>query len=321
MTSSQTAITTNKSQRLAVIIPAMGDAIVASIGADKSQATRRSLAGSWARFADFIASRPGYVSDDARAVMGAWRDALAFDGLAPASINAHITNGRAFWRELAERGVVNGRAVERAASVKRVTQRGVRVGNWLSPDDAQRMIDTPNATTTSGKRDKALLALAVVCGLRRSELAALRVGHLQTRDGHHIIADLLGKHGRVRTVVIPDSVFAILSDWLRARGPLASDAPLFVPVDKAGRIVERAITSQTVYNIVRDYGAAIGHPELAAHDTRRTAAQLARRGGASLEVIGQMLGHARLDTTQRYLGTGLDLAHAASDAGASLLRL
>lgn len=80
---------------------------------------------------------------------------------------------------------------------------GIRVGNWLSQRQAQTLLSTPNISTVSGLRDRAILAVLLGCGLRRSEVAALTFAHVQQRDGRWCIVDLVGKHGRVRTAPMP----------------------------------------------------------------------------------------------------------------------
>jgi integrase len=60
-----------------------------------------------------------------------------------------------------------------------------------------------DVATSKGLRDRAILAVLLGCGLRRSEVAKLTMGHVQQRDGRWCIVDLLGKHGRVRTVPMP----------------------------------------------------------------------------------------------------------------------
>jgi site-specific recombinase XerD len=87
--------------------------------------------------------------------------------------------------------------------VKGVASKGIRLGNWLSVKQAQTLLNTPDTTTTKGLRDRAILAILLGCGLRRSEVAALPMGHVQQRDGRWCIVDLVGKHGRVRTIPMP----------------------------------------------------------------------------------------------------------------------
>jgi integrase/recombinase XerD len=68
------------------------------------------------------------------------------------------------------------------ARVKGAKRHGVRAGNWLTLDQAERLLGLPDAETNKGERDRALLVLLVGCGLRRQELAGLRIEDLQQRD-------------------------------------------------------------------------------------------------------------------------------------------
>ena len=71
------------------------------------------------------------------------------------------------------------------------------MGNWLSQKQAQTLLNTPDITTLKGLRDRAIIAVLLGCGLRRSEVAALTFGHIQQRDGRWVILDLVSKHHRV----------------------------------------------------------------------------------------------------------------------------
>jgi len=90
-------------------------------------------------------------------------------------------------------------ATELAASVAKVRgapQHGVRTGNWLNRQQAERLMDAPDLSTITGQRDRALLAVLIGCGLRRSEAAGLTFEHIQQRVSRWVIVDLVGKHGR-----------------------------------------------------------------------------------------------------------------------------
>src|SRR5205814_6100879 len=79
--------------------------------------------------------------------------------------------------------------------VKGVKKIGVRLGNWLTPEQSQRLWNTPDFQTLKGKRDRALLAVLLACGLRRHEAVNLDFGHVQQREDHWAIVDLKGKGG------------------------------------------------------------------------------------------------------------------------------
>jgi integrase len=196
--------------------------------------------------------------------------------------------------------------------VKSVKSTGIRVGNWLSVRQAQSLLNAPDIRTVRGRRDRAILAVLVGCGLRRSELAALTFAHVQQRDGRWCIVDLVGKHGRVRTAPIPAWVKAAIDAW--TSGSAVTDGFVFRALNRADRVRGERLGEKVVWQMLRDYGAETGVPGIAPHDLRRTCAKLCRAAGGELEQIQLLLGHASIQTTERYLGTRQDLIHAGNDA-------
>jgi site-specific recombinase XerD len=135
-------------------------------------------------------------ADFTKATVAAWRVALEARGLGPVSINVRITAVRKLAVEAADNGLLAPELASGITRVKGVASKGVRLGNWLSGRQAQTLLNAPDATTPKGLRDRAILAVLLGCGLRRSEVAALTVAHVQQRDGRWCIVDLVGKHGR-----------------------------------------------------------------------------------------------------------------------------
>ena len=94
-----------------------------------------------------------------------------------------------------------------AAGIRRVKgakRLGVRLGNWLTVDQSRTLLGEPTHSLR-GKRDHAILALLIGCGLRRAELVGLGTEDFQLREEHWVIADLIGKGKHIRTVPIPTS--------------------------------------------------------------------------------------------------------------------
>lgn len=87
--------------------------------------------------------------------------------------------------------------------VKGVKKIGVRLGNWLTPEQSERLWHAPNPELLKGKRDRALLAVLLACGLRRHEAVNLDFRYLQQREDHWAIVDLKGKAGHTRTIPMP----------------------------------------------------------------------------------------------------------------------
>ena len=94
----------------------------------------------------------------------------------------------------------------------------------------------PDATTNKGLRDRAILAVLLGCGLRRSEVAPLTFKHIQQPDGRWCIVDLVGKHGRVRTVPMPTWVKVAIDAWAAAAA--ITEGPVFRSVNRGGRVRE-----------------------------------------------------------------------------------
>jgi integrase len=252
--------------------------------------------------------RPGFT----KATVSAWRVSLEARGLGSSSIIIRMSAIRKLAAEAADNGLL---APELAAGISRVRSAksvGIRVGNWLSVRQAQSLLNAPDVATVRGLRDRAILAVLLGCGLRRSEVAALTFQHLQQRDGRWCIVDLVGKHGRVRTAPMPTWVKVATDAWTSAAG--VADGHVFRPVNRAGVITGDRLGEKVVWQMLRQYATAAGVPGIAPHDCRRTCAKLCRAAGGELEQIQLLLGHASVQTTERYLGTKQDLVHAPNDA-------
>jgi site-specific recombinase XerD len=164
---------------------------------------------------------------------------------------------------------------------------------------SQALWQAPDAERLKGKRDRALLAVLLACGLRRHEVVELTFDHLQQREEHWAIVDLFGKSGHVRTILLPGWVRQVLDDWFAAAG--ISSGTLFRSVSRAGRALGEGVTEKAVWHVVKEFAAKVGVTNLAPHDLRRTCARPCHAAGGELEQIQFLLGHV-FQTTERYLG-------------------
>src|ERR1700738_163452 len=101
-----------------------------------------------------------------------------------------------------------------------------------------------------------MVAVLLGCGLRRAELAALAVEHLQQREEHWVIADLVGKGGHVRTVPVPTWVKLAVDNWLTAAG--ISTGPVFRAINKARRIAASGFSPKVIWGVVKAGSARCG---------------------------------------------------------------
>jgi site-specific recombinase XerD len=201
-----------------------------------------------------------------KATVAAWRVALEARGLGAVSINVRITAVRKLAVEAADNGLLAPELATGITRVKGIASKGVRLGNWLSVQQAQKLLNTPDATTPKGLRDRAILAVLLGCGLRRSEVAALTVGHVQQRDGRWCIVDLIGKHGRIRTVPMQTWVKVAIDAWTFAAG--VADGHVFRAVTRGGQIQSTALSEKVVWQLLQGYAATAGVAGIAPHDLR-----------------------------------------------------
>jgi len=247
-----------------------------------------------------------------KALVQSYRRKLQADGLAPSTVNLRLCAIRKLAVEAADNGLIDPVMAAAIQRVKGVKSTGVRVGNWLTQKQAQKLLDAPDVDTLKGLRDKAILAVLIGCGLRRSEVAALTFDHVQQREGRWVLVDLLGKGGRVRTVPMASWTNAAIDRWTEKAG--LTEGRVFRRVHKGGYVNGDSMSDGAVADVVRLYAKRCGLGKLAAHDLRRTHAKLAHAGGAGVDQIQIGLGHASLLTTERYLGVEQDLTNAPCDA-------
>src|SRR5919197_4068032 len=143
-----------------------------------------------------------------RTVVLRYRIHLEERGYAPATINLRLAAVRRMAYEAADAGLISPELPAGIRRVKGVRRIGVRLGNWLTPEQGRRLLERGTTATARDLRDHAMVAVLIVCGLRRGELLARKVACIQQREEHWVIADLVGKGGHVRTVSIPTWVKA-----------------------------------------------------------------------------------------------------------------
>lgn len=123
--------------------------------------------------------------------------------------------------------------------------------------------------------------------------------------------DLVGKGGHVRTVPVPDWAKATVDDWTAAAG--IADRKLFRSIRKNGVLWGDGLTQNVVWYVVRAAAKRASIDRLAPHDLRRSCARMCHLAGGELEQIQFLLGHASVQTTERYLGCKQRIRDAVND--------
>jgi site-specific recombinase XerD len=260
-------------------------------------------------FVDWYCSEPRPAFN--RVVVLRYRSHLETRRLAPGTINLRLGAVRRLAYEAADCGLLSSDLAAGIRRVRGLKRNGIRLGNWLTADQALALWQAPDTELMRGKRDRALLALMLACGLRRHEAAMLRAEDLQQREEHWAIVDLVGKAGHIRTIPMPEWVHTELTYWLHSAG--IERGKIFRKISRVGRVLGEGISEKAIWQIVKSAAARAGIYTLAPHDLRRTCARLCRCAGGELDQIQLLLGHVSIQTTEQYLGSRQRIRSAVND--------
>ena len=210
---------------------------------------------------------------------------------------------RSFGRYLRREGDIDGDPAALVGTPKREQ----RLPAHLGEAEMSRLLEMPDASTPLGRRDRAILELFYASGLRLSELVGLGLEDVNLSGR---VVRVLGKGGKERIVPFNRPAEQALRAWLQDRETILAAAPasasrrprtrrqtepLFLNY-RGGRLSTRSVD-----RLVRKYVAACSTQfGISPHALRHTFATHLLEHGADLRAIQELLGHARLSTTQRY---------------------
>src|SRR5437660_8885093 len=281
-------------------------AVLNSLG---SPASRRVYEYAIDQFVAWYCSEPRLAFN--RIVVVRYRMYLESRQLAANTINQQLAAVRRLAHEAADSGLLSPELAAGISRVKGVKQLGFRSGNWLSAEQSSGVLKHANGDTMRARRDYAMLAMLFGCGFRRSELVGLELDEIQMRQGHWAVVDLIGKGGHIRTVPLPEWVKAALDRWIIAAK--VTEGRIFRAVARAGKVWGKGVSQNVVWYVVKGCCERAGLQHIAPHDLRRTCAKLCHTSGGELEQIQFLLGHASVQTTERYLGCKQNLGHPVND--------
>jgi integrase/recombinase XerD len=298
-----------------------------------SPQTRRAYAADVAQFLNWLAGdgrnrNAAEWQDDprlsellrqvSRADIIAYRAALvAGNGAnyAPLTVNRKLATLHSLFAEAVAQGLIESSPAAGVQGFK--ASANYQATPALLRSQVRVLLDAPDQDTAIGRRDHALLSLAVRTGLRVAELAGLRVGDLREEQGH-IILEVRGKGSKVRRVKVAVEVARELRAWLDATGRRDKpEAPIFSPVRKGGKVGDASLSTWAIWRMVTRYLVPIIGKESAErfspHALRATFITLALKGGAPLHKVQQAAGHSDPRTTMRYARLADDLDDNAAD--------
>jgi len=180
---------------------------------------------------------------------------------------------------------------------------------FLTEEEAAALIAAPDKATWIGRRDHALLVVALEAGLRASELTGLRCVDLELGRGAHL--SCLGKGRKQRVTPLSGSAVAVLRAWLGERAG-ATDEPLF-PTRTGARMSRDALERRLAKHAARaaEKCPSLEGKRVTPHVLRHTAAMRLLQAGVDTSVIALWLGHEKVETTQVYVHADLAIKERA----------
>ena len=185
-----------------------------------------------------------------KALVHRYKAMLIEKDLAPATINLRLAAVRRLAQEAADNGLLDASVASSISKVHGLRLYGVRIGIWLTSAGARELLGIPDSGSVRGKRDRAILAVLLGCGLRRSETAAVSIAQFRIVEDRWVIADLVGKHGRIRTVPVPIWAKAAVDEWCRV-GSIIERDDCFDRSQSVPQLQEKALADRPSTNCSR----------------------------------------------------------------------
>jgi integrase/recombinase XerC len=209
-------------------------------------------------------------------------------GEAKSTVGRKISALRTFVRYLRREGHLEHDPTALTVAPKR----GQTLPVHLTEQDMERLLEQPDASQPLGRRDRAILELFYASGLRLSELESL---NLESVDLRGRMVRVMGKGRKERIIPFNQATERALRAWLKDRATIATGDALFVNF-RGTRLTGRSV-DRLLRRYVRQFTSQTG---VSPHALRHSFATHLLQRGADLRAIQEMLGHARISTTQRY---------------------
>lgn len=261
--------------------------------AEKSAATYKTALRQLAKY--FVANN---ITTPTREDLEMWRDGLIADKKSPATVQLYLTSAKLFFRWTAQENLYPNISDHLKAKV-RVNHEHKK--DALTACQAGNLIQGVKGATVKAKRDRAILALMMSCGLRCIEVNRADVADLIHEFGRtYLLIQGKGHDAKDSKILVPGQVENLIREYLQARGNVGASDPLFVSAANCNRGVR--LSTQSISKMVKANlrAADMDTPRLTAHSLRHTAATTMILAGVELTQVQQVLRHVNINTTMIY---------------------
>lgn len=234
------------------------------------------------------------ITEPTRQDIVQYRETLKADKQ-PATVQLYMIAVKQFFRWTDKAGIYPNVA----DNVKGVSVSKGMKKDYLTTGQVKDVLSRIDTETVKGKRDYAIIALMVTCGLRDIEVSRANVADLRTRQNSTVLyIQGKGKDDRESFVVVPDSLETVIRDYLKARG--GNSKALFTSNSNHGK--GDRLTTRSISRIVKTamINAGLDSDRLTAHSLRHTAVTQALIAGQTLQEVQQFARHSNINTTLIY---------------------
>jgi integrase/recombinase XerC len=239
------------------------------------------------------------ISAPSREDLENWRDSLIDGGKSASTVCLYLSACKLFFRWLAQENIYKNVADNLKNRVKISHNHKKDALSISQAKDLQRAI---NGKDIKSLRDRAVVALMLATGVRSIEVVRANIADIRMINGnHYLYLQGKGRSDRAESVLVPAKVYKKIQDYLKARGKVAKNEPLFVST--ANRNKNQRLQTQTISRMVKANLRSIGldSPTLTCHSLRHTAACAMLEQGEKLFNVSMVLRHKNISTTLIYL--------------------
>jgi len=222
---------------------------------------------------------------------------LLKDKYSPGSANTILCGMRRVLKEAWRLGLITSEDFSRAVDLAGIRAETLPRGRALAVSEVSSLIEfCKKDTTPVGVRDSAVIIMLYGTGLRRSELANLKLADVDVETGE--VKVFAGKGHKDRVSYLPQWALPALTGWIKVRGSEAG--PLFYQSDKTGGISQKVISDEVVMRLLKKRVEQAGIKHCSPHDLRRTFVSELLDQGVDIATVQKLAGHADIATTARY---------------------
>lgn len=260
---------------------------------NRSKLTANAYGRDLREFAEFLGKDAEMTDAESitTADVRAWLAQMARNGLSPRSLRRKTQAARAFFRWIQKQGIIS----KNPASEVQLAKIGRKLPEYVRDQEMEELLDNPilGGNPALNIRNKLIVNILYSCGIRRDELSKITDADV---DFHAKEIRVHGKRDKTRIIPVADELLAEIREWQTIRdGMYSFPSPAPLICSKKGKL-----TGEAIYIIVHKLLLATGATHKSPHSLRHTFATSLLNGGAEINSVKELLGHASLQSTQIY---------------------